>query len=58
MNMTTAIAQIQKEADFLGLPFLETMMDIKKEGSMVYSEKTMQAFRIVFAAGQSMFAEA
>ena len=55
MNITTAIQQIQKEADFLGLPFLETLEDIKKEGSMVYSDKTMEAFQVVLTAGRQMF---
>ena len=58
MQITTAIKVIQKEADFLGMPMLETLEDIKKHGRMVYSEKTMEAFNVIFEAGQSMFAEA
>jgi hypothetical protein len=57
MQITTAINVIQKEADFLGMPMLETLQDIKKHGRMVYSEKTMEAFNVIFEAGQSMFAE-
>jgi hypothetical protein len=57
MQITTAINVIQKEADFLGMPILETLEDIKKHGRMVYSEKTMEAFNVIFEAGQSMFAE-
>jgi hypothetical protein len=57
MQITTAIKVIQKEADFLGMPMLETLEDIKKHGRMVYSEKTMEAFNVIFEAGQSMFAE-
>jgi hypothetical protein len=57
MNITTAINQLQKEADFLGLPFLETLQDIKKYGRMAYSQRTMEAFDVFFNAGQSMFAE-
>jgi hypothetical protein len=57
MQITTAINVIQKEADFLGMPMLETLEDIKKHGRMVYSEKTMEAFNVIFEAGQSMFAE-
>ena len=58
MKMTTALDVIQKEADFLGQPFLETMMDIKKYGTRMYSERVVQAFNVVFAAGVQMFAEA
>ena len=57
MQITTAINVIQKEADFLGMPMLETLQDIKKHGRMVYSEKTMEAFNVIFEAGKSMFAE-
>jgi hypothetical protein len=57
MNITTAIKQLQKEVDFLGLPFLETLQDIKKYGRMAYSQRTMEAFDVFFNAGQSMFAE-
>jgi hypothetical protein len=57
MQITTAINVIQKEADFLGMPMLETLQDIKKHGRMVYSEKTMEAFYVIFEAGQSMFRE-
>jgi hypothetical protein len=57
MKMTTALDVIQKEADFLGQPFLETMMDIKKYGTRMYSERVVEAFNIVFASGVQMFAE-
>ena len=57
MNITTAIKQLQTEADFLGLPFLETLQDIKKYGRMAYGQRTMEAFDVFFNAGQSMFAE-
>jgi hypothetical protein len=56
MHITTAIAQLQKEADFLGLDLLETLQDIQKEGSMVYGNKTMQAYRLFMAQGFELFA--
>jgi hypothetical protein len=56
MHITTAIAQLQKEAEFLGLGLLETLQDIQKEGSMVYSNKTMQAYRVFTAQGRQLFA--
>ena len=58
MKMSTAMKVIQDEADFLGQPFLETMMDIKQYGTRMYSERVVEAFNIVFAAGVQMFARA
>ena len=46
MKITTAIAQLEKERQFLGIGFLEVLQDIQKHGRMVYSEKTMQAFGV------------
>jgi hypothetical protein len=56
MQITTAIKQIQKEADFLGIPLLETLQDIQKNGRMVYSERTMEAFVVFMQQGQALFA--
>jgi hypothetical protein len=56
MQITTAIKQIQKEADFLGMPLLETLQDIQKNGRMVYSERTMKAFVVFMQQGQALFA--
>jgi hypothetical protein len=56
MKMQTAIKQIQKEADFLGMPLLETLQDIQKNGRMVYSERTMEAFVVFMQQGQELFA--
>jgi hypothetical protein len=56
MQITTAIKQIQKEADFLGMPLLETLQDIQKNGRMVYSERTMEAFVVFMQQGQALFA--
>jgi len=57
MKQATAFKIIQKEADFLGKPFLETCEDIKKYRRMVYSPTVVEAFDIVFAVGQKFFAE-
>ena len=57
MKTATAFNIIQKEADFLGKPFLETFMDIKKYRRMVYSPTVVEAFDIVFSVGQKFFAE-
>lgn len=56
MTITTAIAQLKREQEFLGLGLLELLADIQKHGNMVYSERTMQAFRVFMAEGARMFA--
>jgi hypothetical protein len=58
MELSTAIRILEKEAEFLGLGFLETLEDIQREGRMVYSERVMTAFRVFVAEGQKMFAPA
>jgi hypothetical protein len=56
MQITTAIAQLNKEQEFLGLGFLELLQDIQQNGAMVYSEKTMTAFGVFMLQGSKMFA--
>lgn len=56
MTITTAIAQLKREQELLGLGLLELLADIQKHGNMVYSEPTMQAFRVFMAEGARMFA--
>ena len=56
MTITTAIAQLKREQEFLGLGLLELLADIQANGRMVYSERTMQAFRVFMAEGARMFA--
>ena len=50
--MQTAIKQIQKECDFMGLGFVEVLEDIQKHGKMLYCEKTMDAYQTVISNGQ------
>ena len=52
MKMQTAINQIQKECDFMGLSFVEVLEDIQKHGKMLYCEKTMDAYQTVISNGQ------
>ena len=52
MKMQTAINQIQKECDFMGLGFVEVLEDIQKHGKMLYCEKTMDAYQTVITNGQ------
>ena len=56
MQITTAINQIQKEADFMGMGLLEVLQDIQKHGKMLYCEKTMEAFVVFMQQGQALFA--
>ena len=56
MQIATAIKQIQKEADFMGISLLEVLQDIKQHGKMLYCEKTMEAYRVFTTEGARMFA--
>jgi hypothetical protein len=55
MKQETAYKVIQDEANFLGKSFFETLVDIKKWGTQMYSERVVEAFEIVFSDGQKMF---
>ena len=56
MQITTAIKQIQKEAEFQGMGLLEVLQDIKQHGRMMYCERTMEAFVVFVQQGQELFA--
>jgi hypothetical protein len=56
MQISTAVKQIQKEADFQGMGLLEVLQDIKQHGRMMYSERTMEAFVVFVQQGQELFA--
>jgi len=56
MKIETAIGILNKEREFLGLGFLELLQDIQKEGKMIYSEKTVEAYERFMVDGQKMFA--
>ena len=47
MKLETAIKQLKKEADFVGWTTPEIVLDIARHGRMLYSERTMEAFRVV-----------
>ena len=55
MKVETAIKVIQKDAEFLGMGFLE-MMKFIKENPLAQTQKTMEAYQIVMAEGAKMFA--
>jgi len=45
MKISTAIAVLQKDADFLGMPFLDFLKFVKTN-PMAQTQKTMEAFRV------------
>jgi hypothetical protein len=55
MKLQTAIAQLNKEVEFMGIGLLEVLQDIQKNGKMLYCEKTMEAYRVFMAEGAAMF---
>ena len=55
MKQVTAIKVIQKDAEFLGMSFLEMMQFIQKN-PLAQTQKTMEAYRIVMSEGAKMFA--
>jgi hypothetical protein len=55
MQTATAIKVIQKDAEFLGLGFLE-MMQFIQENPLAQTQKTMEAYRVVMNVGSKMFA--
>jgi hypothetical protein len=54
MQTATAIKQIQKDAEFLGMGFLE-MMQFIKLNPLAQTQKTMEAYRVVMIQGSKMF---
>ena len=59
MKIETAIKILNKEREFLGMGFLNLLLDIQKEQStfpgMVYSPKVIEAYNRFMVDGQKMF---
>ena len=55
MQIATAIKQLQKEAEFLGMPLLETLAFIQKN-PLAQPQRTLEAYRVFVAEGARMFA--
>ena len=55
MQIATAIKVIQKDAEFLGLGFLEMMQFIQKN-PMAQTQKTFEAYNVVKFEGDKFFA--
>lgn len=47
MKTQTAMNVILKEALFLGMNVVEVMKDVQKQGRMVYSERVVEAVKII-----------
>jgi hypothetical protein len=46
MKYTTAVNQIKKECEFLGMTLMQVVQDVQKYGRMVYSDRTVQAVQV------------
>lgn len=55
MQISTAINQLQKEAEFLGMSLLETLQFIQKN-PLAQPLKTMEAYRVFMDQGSKFFA--
>ena len=54
MKIATAIAVLQKDADFLGMNFLDFLKFVK-ESPLAQTQKTMAAYRVFMAEGYRFF---
>jgi hypothetical protein len=55
MKIATAIAVLQKDADFLGMNFLDFIVFVK-ESPLAQTQKTMEAYRVFTAEASAFFA--
>jgi len=55
MKLTTAITVLQKDADFLGMNFLDFIKFVKTH-PMAQTQKTLEAFRVFEAEAAAFFA--
>ena len=55
MQIATAIKQLQKEAEFLGMPLLETLQFIK-QNPLAQPQKTLEAYKVFMGEGAKLFA--
>ena len=54
MKLTTAISVLQKDADFLGMGFLDFLKFVKTN-PMAQTQKTLEAFRVFEAEATAFF---
>ena len=55
MKLTTAIAVLEKDADFLGMNFLDFLKFIK-ESPLAQTQKTLAAYRVFEVQATEFFA--
>ena len=55
MKISTAISVLQKDADFLGMNFLDFLKFVKTN-PMAQTQKTMEAFRVFEGQATELFA--
>jgi len=55
MKLTTAISVLQKDADFLGMNFLDFLKFVK-ESPLAQTQKTLAAFRVFEVEATEFFA--
>jgi hypothetical protein len=55
MKISTAIAVLQKDADFLGMNFLDFLVFVK-DHPLAQKQKTMEAYRVFTAEAAEFFA--
>jgi hypothetical protein len=55
MKLTTAISVLQKDADFLGMNFLDFLKFVKTN-PMAQTQKTLEAFKVFEAEAIEFFA--
>jgi hypothetical protein len=54
MKLTTAISVLQKDADFLGMNFLDFLKFVK-ESPLAQTQKTMEAFKVFEVQASAFF---
>lgn len=55
MKLTTAISVLQKDAEFLGMGFLEFLKFVKTN-PLAQTQKTLEAFKVFEAEATAFFA--
>ncbi len=55
MKITTAISVLQKDAEFLGMNFLDFIKFVK-ESPLAQTQKTMEAYRVFMGQAVEFFA--
>jgi len=49
MKLETALKQIRKESEFLGISAQAVINDVARYGRRIYSERTVEAYHVIVA---------